>query len=533
MPKLKSSHWIALGCFAICLIILVGISNFIANPQPVTLMSEVGDSTVVFEAANTVIFSESDCYTVRWDVEGVKGVYLNGTGKIGHDSAELCYNEDAVANLEVLFVNDTQQTYTIEITVVQHDLNFWLALIVAIACLLLSLYFFIFSFVGSNVGDYKTVFRELRRITLITLVSIALVLGMTEVALRHYFYQYGTEEDRINYLYSADEIQQRTAQFIGTPNVLYIPNPNYEGHNSLGYRGGEFQLQKPEGTYRIVALGESTTYGFGINANKSYPSMLEKSLRQDYGYSHVEVINGGVIGYTSYEVLTSFQFRILEIDPDLIIYYGALNDADSRFEDPGCYNRPSPMYGQTEKLGLWATEFAELPASALYRYFAVNMGSLNVPGGLDFALKEIPVTAECRSRRQYTNAELLDLNQPIFAERNFRNLLALADYHGIDVMVSEFIYPTTINQVEGDENLLMTSARKQAVDEIDALYRDIAEEFDVYYYMLGDDFVIEPGDFWTVVHMRPDGTQKQARLYAQFLHDNSIIPLPETVVQTP
>ena len=118
------------------------------------------------------------------------------------------------------------------------------------------------------------------------------------------------------------------------PYVHFVPNPNFEDHNSLGYRGDEFTIEKPENIFRIVAIGESTTYGFGVNYSLAYPARLQEILHTDYGYNNVEVINGGVIGYTSYEVLTNFQFRILELDPDLIIYYGALNDADTRFEDP-------------------------------------------------------------------------------------------------------------------------------------------------------------------------------------------------------
>ena len=528
MPKLRISHRISLVFLSICLLILAGIAVVIVTPVPVTVSDTVGEATVRFETDNARLFSEADCYTVSWAVDGIKGVYLNGTGKIGHDSAELCFEEDTHADLQVVFEDDSEKEYRLDIDVIQRQLTFWIALTVAGICFLFSLYFFFVPIIGSRIRDQKALLRTVRRLIVVTILSFVVILGLTEFVLRFYFTNFGSEQDRINYVFTADELQQQTAQFTGTPNVLYVPNPTYEGHNSLGYRGEEFDIKKSDGTYRIVSIGESTTYGFGINVYQAYPYVLQEELQNEYGYTNVEVINGGVIGYTSFEVLTNFQFRILELDPDLIIYYGALNDAESRFEDPGCYNSPSPLYGQTEKLGLWGTEFGELPSSTLYRYLGINLGIMNIPTGLEWGFEPVPVAKQCRTEQDYTQEELLELNQPHFAERNFRNLLALADYHDIDVMVSEFIHPTTLEQVEGDKNLLMTPAQAQAVEEIDTLYRDIAEEFDAHYYMMGDDFVIEPGDFWTIVHMRADGAEKQGELYAKFLHDNNIIPSPET-----
>ena len=91
-------------------------------------------------------------------------------------------------------------------------------------------------------------------------------------------------------------------------------------------------------------------------------------------------------------------------------------------------------------------------------------------------------------------------------------------------MVSGFVHPTELSQVDGDENLLLDSAREQAVTEIDQLYRSIAEELNVHYYDLAQDFVIEPDMFWTVVHMLGSGTKQQAELYARYLVENDLIP---------
>ena len=328
-------------------------------------------------------------------------------------------------------------------------------------------------------------------------------------------------------MYSSDELQQRTGQLVGAPYTTYLLNPEYEGHTPAGYRGEDVQFDELDNTFHIVAIGASTTYGFGLRDVEAYPYLLENIL-QDKGYN-VQVTNAGIPGYTSFELLTNFQFRILEIEPDLVIYYGAKNDADTLFEDPGCYNNRSPLYGITTFHGLWRTEFEDIPTSVLYRYFAVNAGIMEVPNDINFALEEIPVAVECLSGETYTEEELLELNQPTFAERNMRNLIALAQFNGIDVALAELVHPMDMSQVYPDEEaLIMSSARAQSVDEVNALYKQIAEEMDIPYLDTSEKFEIEPGMFWTEVLMTYDGTQQLAEIYADFLIENDLLPPPET-----
>jgi|GEM_PF-624976 len=525
MPKLERVYRIALVLLLFALLVLVGLFIVTSIPVPDTITDSVGDASVLFETSDSAIFSESACYTVRWEVSGIEGVYLNDKGKIGQGEELLCYEDVSEPELRVVFEDGSDKTYELEIVVIQQQPNFWIVVSIAGILLFFSAYFVILPYIGGALASRKAIIYAVLNLIVLTSLTLAIVFGILEAGLRFYFSNYGTENDRIHYVYSIDEIQKKTARLTGVPYALYVSNPNYQGHNQLGYRGAETTLEKPADTFRIVAIGESTTYGFGVNSNQAYPDVLQDILREDYGYTNVEVINAGVMGYTSFELLANFQFRVLELNPDLIIYYGAKNDADTRFEDPGCYNNPSPMYGLTTFNGLWRTEFDELPSSVLYRYFAINTGIMENPYSLDFALAEVPIAEECKADEDYTEEELVALNQPIFAGRNFRNLLVLAQHHNIEVMVSEFAHPTELSQVDGDENLLMSPARVQAIAEINALYRQISEELGVHYYAFKSDFVIEPDIFWTTVHMKRKGTKEQAKLYAKYLVENDLIPL--------
>jgi lysophospholipase L1-like esterase len=81
---------------------------------------------------------------------------------------------------------------------------------------------------------------------------------------------------------------------------------------------------KPVGTFRILCLGSSSTYGVGTRqpAEDGYPTQLEHILRRT-GASKVEVLNAGIPGITLDGLYVLAQEVLLPMEPDLVIlYYG-------------------------------------------------------------------------------------------------------------------------------------------------------------------------------------------------------------------
>src|SRR5262245_38510160 len=78
------------------------------------------------------------------------------------------------------------------------------------------------------------------------------------------------------------------------PNVVrHFETPEFSftvKTNSLGFRDREFSLEK-NSRIRILALGDSFTYGWGVEIDRSWPKVLERRL-SDAGIS-VEVANLG------------------------------------------------------------------------------------------------------------------------------------------------------------------------------------------------------------------------------------------------
>ena len=84
-------------------------------------------------------------------------------------------------------------------------------------------------------------------------------------------------------------------------------------------------MLKPLGEYRIACLGGSTTYTTSVEDWRlSYPALLEHELH-NAGLGSVCVLNCGAAGWSSWESLINLETRVLDLDPDLIVVYHAIN----------------------------------------------------------------------------------------------------------------------------------------------------------------------------------------------------------------
>lgn len=95
--------------------------------------------------------------------------------------------------------------------------------------------------------------------------------------------------------------------------------------NNLGLRNPEIPLKKSVSTKRIVCLGDSITFGFGVDGDKPYPAILNKLLEEEPA-GHYEVINCGVPGYNMYQERLFLERYILKLQPDIVIIGLCLND---------------------------------------------------------------------------------------------------------------------------------------------------------------------------------------------------------------
>ena len=97
--------------------------------------------------------------------------------------------------------------------------------------------------------------------------------------------------------------------------------------NAQGLRGPERDAARTPGSWRVVCVGGSTTFGAGIVGDENtWPARLEERLSAARPDLRVEVLNAGVPGYTTAENVIYLSLRLLDLEPDLVVLYEGYND---------------------------------------------------------------------------------------------------------------------------------------------------------------------------------------------------------------
>jgi len=131
------------------------------------------------------------------------------------------------------------------------------------------------------------------------------------------------------------QIDKPYGSFTGVENPIlrYVPRPGFGDINRLGFRDREYPTEKPPDVYRIVAIGDSITFGFcnddlpAIPIDKTFSKLLERRLNAaSLGSRRFEVINLGVSGYDSRQEVEFLKLKGLSFSPDLVLVGYCLND---------------------------------------------------------------------------------------------------------------------------------------------------------------------------------------------------------------
>jgi len=108
--------------------------------------------------------------------------------------------------------------------------------------------------------------------------------------------------------------------------------------NSQGWRDAEHERRKPPGVFRIVALGDSFTFGVDADYGERFSEVLEQEV------AGLEVVNLGVNAYGTAQELRLLETEGFDWQPDLVLLMAFLgNDMDDiRARWRGSW--PSPWY---------------------------------------------------------------------------------------------------------------------------------------------------------------------------------------------
>jgi lysophospholipase L1-like esterase len=95
--------------------------------------------------------------------------------------------------------------------------------------------------------------------------------------------------------------------------------------NSEGFRGPDFAQKKPPGTFRVVCMGDSWTFGASVDQDSTYPKQLEDALKKAHPDKKFEVLNLGIVGHSSFQGVRLLD-RALAYEPDVIAVGYAMNE---------------------------------------------------------------------------------------------------------------------------------------------------------------------------------------------------------------
>jgi hypothetical protein len=383
------------------------------------------------------------------------------------------------------------------------------------------------------------------RTLLLLLVSTAFALLLAELVARFWLERLADDElfRRFASLEQLRERMEQEGQSVSpyTPHryIGYIPTPGYRRkanyHNRRGYRGGPIPQPKPAGEFRIACLGGSTTYGSMVNDPElTYPAQLERALHSN-GYPHVRVINAGAEGWASHESLVNFEFRVLDLAPDLVIVYHAVNDLNGRmvwpFEafqgdnagavqhSPGL-NAAVPLLqrstlarillilsGKPSHLAL-VGNFTVVPKTARYWAFLYQVSQGTYPSGY---FEEASIM------------DMLDHNPPIYFRRNLESLVAVARAHGVQPVLATFAHSDRVTS----DPVLASPEIIRGIREHNELIEEVGAELDVPVYRFADEFPDDPKLFIGAVHLNARGNRVKGTRFARYLIQAGLIPTPE------
>ncbi len=178
--------------------------------------------------------------------------------------------------------------------------------------------------------------RQLLKSICLLIVSLALTLFAVELGLRFFDIPKGFAELPGTLKPKAwTELLHRHSSIPGLSYEL-VPNMEKFSHgaivktNSYGMRDDEPIAGKPDSLIRIVVIGDSGAFGFGVSGSDTYSNVLERLLNASTADTNhqYEVLNLGVGGYSTRDEAIVLRYKALVWDPDLVIVGYAGNDPE-------------------------------------------------------------------------------------------------------------------------------------------------------------------------------------------------------------
>jgi lysophospholipase L1-like esterase len=207
--------------------------------------------------------------------------------------------------------------------------------------------------------------------------------------------------------------------------------------NSQGFRDREFTREKRRSSFRIVCVGDSWSFGANVVQDRAFPQRVAALLEHEHPGADFEVLNLGVMGYTSRQGLELMKRYVLALQPDLVLIGFAMNDAIVQgWRDKDVVGRPETSRQLNRLL-----DHAELYKLARYwrsrfRHQPWTIGDyLKKVGRSDGTPDAIWTGREASESADYDQLEAITRVSPRDYEQNLNEMIDLAEGRGAGVVL--------------------------------------------------------------------------------------------------
>jgi hypothetical protein len=259
-------------------------------------------------------------------------------------------------------------------------------------------------------------------------ISLLLIFFITEIGLRLFYPQIVVCPVNSDWQKSDTELP-------------YLIKSNYKGKmfryaqyditfntNSQGFRNlKDISLRKPEGVKRIIFIGDSFTFGWGVGDPETFAYLFEQGLNSKR--RQVEVVNAAVYGFDIDEYRILFD-RMLKFNPD-IIYIGFCLENDFNYTVRCGATIKEELRAERKNMAFYIREYinslhiVSLIRDRLYILFP-SVRSIMLKSGVnnkrDIFLKEYPVSLKLLLKE--TQNSLAEMNN-ICKARNIKFVVIL------------------------------------------------------------------------------------------------------------
>jgi lysophospholipase L1-like esterase len=177
--------------------------------------------------------------------------------------------------------------------------------------------------------------RKTLKNLLATMIILVVLFAICEPLIRVYLH-YNTVYDIEMTRYAMNVKEDSKNPKIGH---VHKPGSNMElmdvnvSINSDGLRDRDYPIERGD-AYRIIFLGDSLTFGWGVEQEYTFQYLLEEEISKT---TPTEIINFGTGNYNTEQEVNLFFEKGVKYNPDKVVLFYFINDAEATPEKSGLW----------------------------------------------------------------------------------------------------------------------------------------------------------------------------------------------------